>query len=81
MDVGFVVAERLLYVPSMGYCLILAIIFDHAISQCKQDAVFSAKVPICGLSDNLNSTQFIARARIAVTVVCCVSLASGFAYR
>ncbi len=28
MPVGFVVAERLLYIPSMGFCLLLAHIID-----------------------------------------------------
>ena len=28
--VGFVVAERVLYIPSMGYCLLLAIAIVHA---------------------------------------------------
>ncbi len=28
MEVGFVVAERLLYVPSFGYCLLLALAIE-----------------------------------------------------
>jgi hypothetical protein len=29
MKVGFVVAERLLFVPSMGFCLFLGLLLDH----------------------------------------------------
>ena len=29
MTLGFVVAERVLYVPSIGFCLLLGIVLDH----------------------------------------------------
>ena len=31
LDVGFSVAERILYVPSVGYCLLLVLILSHLI--------------------------------------------------
>lgn len=34
--VGFVVAERVLYVPSMGFCLLVGLGFDFAINRCRR---------------------------------------------
>ena len=34
MKVGFVVAERLLYVPSVGFCFFVAIALDHWLNPC-----------------------------------------------
>ena len=34
MKVGFVVAERLLYVPSVGFCFFIAIVLDHWLNPC-----------------------------------------------
>lgn len=33
--VGFVVAERVLYIPSLGFCMLLALTFDSARSRLK----------------------------------------------
>jgi hypothetical protein len=34
--VGFVVAERVLYAPSMGFCLLVALGFQQLLSLCQQ---------------------------------------------
>ena len=37
MTLGFTVAERVLYVPSVGYCLVLGMILDRFIPNIKND--------------------------------------------
>jgi hypothetical protein len=42
--VGFVVAERILYIPSMGFCLLVSLGFQRLYLQCKVTRVKNALV-------------------------------------
>ena len=44
MTLGFTVAERVLYVPSVGYCLVLGMILDHLIPAAKNEVSDSTSV-------------------------------------
>jgi len=42
--VGFVVAERVLYVPSMGFCLLVAVGFQLLLQHLKQYALYTVSL-------------------------------------
>ena len=44
MELGFVVAERVLYVPSAGFCLLVAMLVQHMIGGDKPDNIVSEAV-------------------------------------
>ena len=50
--VGFVVAERILYAPSMGFCLLVACGFEALLSHSRR-SVWSVAILICGFLDLL----------------------------
>ena len=38
MRVGFVVAERVLFLPSIGFCMLLALVLQHILPHADDDA-------------------------------------------
>ena len=67
MTLGFTVAERVLYVPSVGYCLVLGMILDHFIPNVKPEIAETAVTEKTKPSTMKTSGSVVKDAKVAVS--------------
>ena len=55
--VGFVVAERVLYIPSTGYCLLLAVAVTHLLDRCAPTELIVSMITMHTVAQSVCSLQ------------------------